>query len=408
MSRSRNILVLFTGSIACYKACEVVSQLVQRGHRVRVAASRAALQFVGVATLEGLTRQSVHSDIFAPGGALEHIDLTRWADLTLVCPATANTLNAAAAGLSSELPTALLLAHDRAKPLLFAPAMNPAMWAHPATVVAVEKLRTWGAQFIPVGVGRTACGEVGDGRLAEPDDIVSAVEAALAPPAGALRVLVTGGGTSEPLDGVRVLTNRSTGRTAVDLASHLARTGHEVTLLRAVTAAHSAAEDGVTEATFETFADLQAALKNQLGTGAFDVVIHAAAVSDFGIERIESCGRVVSAGGKLDSETPPVLHLKKHPKLVDGLRAMSPRPLRVVAFKLTHGADASAAKQAVAGLFAHSQADLVVHNDTGARAADLPATIYRPDGSVAVHCASRADLAPALEKLIRNLAPSSP
>ncbi len=175
-----NILFILSGSIACYKACAAISQLVQRGHQVRCVATEAALKFVGVATLEGLSREKVATDLFADGGALDHISLVRWANVVVVCPATANTLNRAAAGLGDDLAGALLLAHDWTKTLLFFPAMNPAMWSHPATRASVDKLRSWGARFVELGVGRTACGEVGFGRLAEPDDIVVTVEAACA------------------------------------------------------------------------------------------------------------------------------------------------------------------------------------------------------------------------------------
>src|ERR1700689_3067871 len=132
MSGSR-IVFIVTGSIAAYKACDAVSRLVQRGPRVRAVATGAALRFVGTATLEGLTGEPVLTDLFQPGAALEHINLTRWADLVVVCPATAHTLNRFAAGLADDLAGALFLAHDRTKPFLVAPAMNPAMWSHPAT-----------------------------------------------------------------------------------------------------------------------------------------------------------------------------------------------------------------------------------------------------------------------------------
>ena len=395
-----NLLIVFTGSIAGYKACEAVSQLVQRGHAVRVVATAAALRFVGAATLEGLTGRPVLSDLFAPGAAMEHINLTRWADLTLVCPATANTLNRLAAGLADDLPGALFLARDPAKPFLVAPAMNPAMWAHPATVASVERLRGWGVRFLPVGQGRTACGEVGEGRLAEPPALVAAVEAALARPARRLRVLVTSGGTAEPVDGVRVLTNRSTGRTGALLADHLVRCGHEVVLLRAVTAQRS--ESSCEEVTFESFADLESALARLLAGGRFDIAVHAAAVSDYGVESVLVDGGVQPAGaGKLDSGAPPLLRLRRLPKLVDRLRALSPGPLQVVAFKLTHGADAAGAEAAVQALFARSGADWVVHNDTAAPAGgDLPADIYSRGQGVVARCASRAALAQTLEQVL--------
>ncbi len=399
-----SLLFVLSGSIAGYKACEAISRLVQRGHRVRVVATEAALRFVGEATLEGLTGEKVATDLFAAGGALEHIHLARRADLTVVCPASASLLNRAAAGLADDLTGALLLAHDWKKPLLFAPAMNPAMWSHPATVAAREKLTGWGARFIAPGAGRTACGEVGEGRLAEPDEIVAAIEAALARPARRLRVLVTGGGTAELIDGVRVLTNTSTGATAALIAGHFARSGHAVTLLRARAAC--SAEPGCREETFTTFAELDEALGRLLGAEVFDAVIHAAAVSDFAIESIVVDGVARRTGEtKLESTSPPTLRLRANPKLLDTLRARSRHgsAMRIVAFKLTHGAGAAEVREAVRVLLARGAADFVVHNDLAARApagGAFPADIWPADGAPATHCADRAALAVALEKLL--------
>lgn len=404
-----NILLVLTGSIAGFKACEAVSQLVQRGHRVRCVATAPALRFIGPATLEGLTGSPVLTDMFAPGVALEHINLTRWADLVIICPATANTLNRLAAGLADDLAGALFLAHDRAKPWLVAPAMNPAMWAHPATVAAVEKLRGWGVSFLPVGRGRTACGETGEGRLAEPADIVCAVEAALARPARRLRVLVTSGGTSEPVDGVRVLTNTSTGRTGAGLAAHLARCGHGVVLLRARTAVPAAA--GCREELFSSFADLDAALARLLGDGEFDAVIHAAAVGDFAVEAVVTGEEARPPGrAKLDSTSGRVqLRLRPQPKLVDSLRARSRNPrLAVVAFKLTAGAGNAGTPAGVEELFKRSGADFVVHNDLAERGAgdDFPATIHSREGAP-VPCATRSELADRLEARLLSFLPVS-
>jgi len=397
-----NLLFILTGSIACYKACDAISQLVQREHRVRTVATASALKFVGTTTLEALTREKVATALFAEGAALEHIDLARWADVVVVCPATANTLNAMAAGLAGDLAGALLLAHDWRKPLLLAPAMNPEMWRHPATQASVARLRGWGARFVQVGVGRTACGEVGEGRLAEPDEIVAALEAALTVPARKLRVLVTSGGTAEPIDAVRVLTNTSTGETGARIAEHFARAGHEVVVLRAK-AARAASGVG-REETFFSFSDLDAALARWLGAEDFDAVIHAAAVSDFSIAAIEVNGAAQPPGAsKLPSDVEPVLRLKRNPKLVASLHARSRnRALRVVAFKLTQGAAAAEARSAVEALLAHGAADLVVHNDLAAREASgaFPADIWGPDGRCAAHCNDRSDLGPALERLL--------
>lgn len=404
-----NFLFIFTGSIAAFKACDAVSQLVQRGHQVRTVATTSALKFIGSATLEGLTGQPVVSDLFAGGQAMEHINLTRWADAVVVCPATANTINRLAAGLGDDLVGALFLAHDRTKPWLVAPAMNPAMWSHPATVGAVEKLRLWGVRFLPVGTGRTACGETGAGRLAEPSEIVAVVESAVARPVRRLRILVTSGGTSEPIDGVRVITNTSTGRTGAGLAEHLVRCGHDVVLLRARTAAPG--PPLAREETFETFADLDAALTRRLGGEVFDVVIHAAAVGDFAVASITVDGVEQPPGSKLDSHFPLLLGLRPQPKLVTALRARSRNAqLTIVAFKLTSGATTPETRAAVEGLFAQGAPDYVVHNDLAARGEgfdDFPADIHARSDRTTVHCATRRDFAVALEKIL-TLSSSTP
>lgn len=392
-----NLLFIFTGSIAGYKACEAVSRLVQRGHRVRCVATASALKFIGPATLEGLTGSPVLSDLFESGRALDHIALTRWAEVVIVCPATANTINRLAAGLADDLPGALFLAHDRTKPWLVAPAMNPAMWSHPATVAAVEKLQSWGVRFVPVGEGRTACGESGEGRLAEPDSIVATIEAALARPVRKLRVLVTAGGTAEPVDRVRVLTNTSTGATGAAITDRFVSAGHEVVLLRAQNAVRAIGP--CREETFVTFAELETALDRLLGSERFDAVIHAAAVSDYAVDAVLGLS---SKETKIESGGAPLLRLRPNPRLVDGLRKLSGRPITLVAFKLTHGADQAQADAAVRRLFAHSGADYVVHNDLAAHqpGGAFPADIFRSDGTVAAHCQDRPALAGALEQLL--------
>ncbi len=397
-----NLLFIVTGSVAAYKACDAISRLVQRGHRVRVAATASALRFVGAATFEGLTGAAVAQDLFAPGEALAHIELARWADVTVVCPATARTLNRLAAGLADDLAGALVLAHERDKPLLLAPAMNPAMWSHPATQAAVRTLTGWGARWIDVGTGRTACGEVGAGRLAEPADIVAAVEAAAARPPRRLRVLITSGGTAEPIDAVRAITNASTGDTGAAIAEHFARAGHAVRLLRATAA--RAARGVEAETTYFTTAELAAALAQELGAHEFDAVIHAAAVADFAVAAIESPGGAdlgaVGAGRKIASGAPPVLRLKSNPKLLDSIRGCSRRrEVRVVGFKLTSGASEQEEAAAVGALFAGGAVDLVVHNDLAQRSATgaFPARLWAHGAPVGC-CDDRAAIGPALER----------
>lgn len=396
-----NVLFILSGSIACPKACEAISDLVQQGLKVRVVATASALRFVGVPALEGLSGQPVATDMFAPGAALEHINLTRWADGVVVCPATAGLINRLAAGLADDLAGALFLAHDRSKPWLVAPAMNPAMWGHPATRASVERLREWGVRVLPVAAGRTACGETGEGRMAEPQRVVREVRRALARPARRMRILVTSGGTAEPLDAVRVLTNTSTGRTGALLAQHLDLCGHDVVLLRAASAVP--APGGIREITFGSYADLDARLSELLGGEDFDAVIHAAAVSDFTVGAVLVGGAAADGRGKLPSGGDVTLTLRPQAKLIDQLRGRSRNPrLLVVGFKLTGGDDPAAALRAVRAMLQRGSSDLVVHNDAAWRDAPgggFPAEIHQPCGPV-VRCEDRPQLAAELERML--------
>jgi phosphopantothenoylcysteine decarboxylase / phosphopantothenate---cysteine ligase len=176
------VLFMMSGSIACYKACAVISKLVQNNCDVQVVLTEGAEQFIGAATCEGLTSRSVFRNVYGPGQMMGHIDFAKWADLTLVCPATANVLNKFAAGLADDAVTTLFLAHDFKKPFLIAPAMNQGMWNHPATQSSLQKLKSWGVQVLPTDYGHQACGDVGEGRLLEPDLIFEAVIKGLAKP----------------------------------------------------------------------------------------------------------------------------------------------------------------------------------------------------------------------------------
>lgn len=179
MSRG-NVLLCLSGSISAYKACTVVSRLAQAGVTVQTVATDAALRFVGAATLEGLSGRPVFSTLWEEGRAMDHIALAREADLALLCPATANTINRLAAGLADDPVGALFLAWelDR-KPWWIAPAMNHRMWKHPATAASLAKLRGWGLRVLDPVEGPQACGEVGPGRLADPEQIAAEVLAEL-------------------------------------------------------------------------------------------------------------------------------------------------------------------------------------------------------------------------------------
>jgi phosphopantothenoylcysteine synthetase/decarboxylase len=215
-----------------------------------------------------------------------------------------------------------------------------------------------------------------------------------------LRVLITSGGTAEPIDGVRVLTNLSTGATGALMADHFAQAGHDVTLVRAQHAV--AATAPVHEERFRSFADLGAILHRLLRESDFDAVIHAAAVSDFSPELVPDDGHApLAARGKIDSSAPRLLRLRPNPKLLDTLRGASRNPrIQIVAFKLTDQAGTDEIALEVRQLFERAKPDLVVHNDLSRRgAAAFPATIHHPN-QTATLCASRRDLAVELEWIL--------
>lgn len=372
-----------TGSIACYKACQVISRLVQLGHQVQVVATPSALQFVGAATLEGLTGKQVVSDLYAAGNVMDHIHLMRWADLVLVAPATANYINKIAQGVGDDLATTLFLAHDFKKPFLLAPAMNTSMYEHPITSKNLNSLREMGLVILDTAAGTLACGESGQGKLLDPDKILEAVVQALgsshsgSSASGArvdsrspLRVLITAGGTYENIDGVRVIGNLSTGGTGARLAELFSEMGMDVTLLRAASAASPRGGFEVKEKTYTTFATLEEKLRTTLQEGRFDVVLHAAAVSDFSVAALELNGKRIELNSgtippKIHSTDKLTVHFKNNPKLVDQIKTWSQnKDVKLVGFKLTSDASTNERDQAVQKLQAHAPVDFVVQNDT--------------------------------------------
>jgi phosphopantothenoylcysteine decarboxylase / phosphopantothenate---cysteine ligase len=268
MRRMARVAVGVTGGIAAYKACEVVRLLVRAGHEVVPLVTRGADRFVRRETFEALARRPREERSRYP-----HLER---ADLLVVAPATANTIARLAHGLADDVLTEAALAHTG--PMLVAPAMNPRMWAHPATQANVETLRARGVELVGPDEGDTAEGEQGVGRMAEPEEIVRRAEQLLVPPPLAgRRVLVSAGGTREPLDAVRFVGNRSSGRMGVALAEEARRRGADVTLLAANLAVPAPA--GVTVVETPTAADL--AREALARAGAADIVLMAAAVADY-------------------------------------------------------------------------------------------------------------------------------
>jgi phosphopantothenoylcysteine decarboxylase / phosphopantothenate---cysteine ligase len=375
------VLFKMTGSIACYKACNIISKLVQAGFEVQVVTSKSALQFVGQATLEGLTGKPVINDMWSPGNIMDHIHLMRWADLVIVAPATANFINKTAQGVGDDLLTTLFLAHDFKKPYLIAPAMNTTMYLHPATQKSIRTLKEYGVEILETASGVLACGEVGYGKLLDPELIFLEIQKSLhesmsiAKNSGvkssvnARKILITSGGTQEPIDEVRVITNKSTGKTGARIADTLIEMGANVTFLHAAQSATPQLE--CDRFSFETYLDLENQLKRILGQDRYDSIIHLAAVSDYSLA-------IGGAKGKLSSQSESMtLQLKKNPKLLNQLKDFSSnKSLRVVAFKMTADTDLDQQAISVSKLFAEGHADLVIHNDLSEIKTDLGTHIF--------------------------------
>jgi phosphopantothenoylcysteine synthetase/decarboxylase len=172
VSQKPRILFQLSGSIACYKACQVISRLVQEGFEVQTIRTANTSNFIGDATLEGLSGRPVCHDVYEKGRMLGHIELAKWADMAILCPATAHTINRLAAGMGDDAVGATFLAFNlKNKPYLIAPAMNHEMFRHPSTVESLNKLQSWGAQVLPTDHGYQACGDIAQGRLLDPDAI---------------------------------------------------------------------------------------------------------------------------------------------------------------------------------------------------------------------------------------------
>jgi phosphopantothenoylcysteine decarboxylase/phosphopantothenate--cysteine ligase len=330
------ILLGVSGGIAAYKACELTRLFVKAGHEVIPLVTPGAERFVRVETFHALARRPSGEDLYAH---LTH------GDLLVVAPCTANTLAKLAHGLADNLPTEAALAHRG--PVLVAPAMNPRMWSHPATRANVELLRARGVELVGPDEGETAEGEWGVGRMAEPAEIAARAAQLLAPPTLAgRRVLVTAGGTREPVDSVRFLGNRSSGRMGAALAEEARRRGAEVTLLAANLAVPPPA--GVETISTPTAEAMLAAVDRE-----FDLALLAAAVADYRPAEIVAGKRAKSASA-WTLELAPTADVA----LALGERK---RPGQVlVAFGAEHGEEGLERKRR---MLDEKNVDLVVYND---------------------------------------------
>jgi phosphopantothenoylcysteine decarboxylase / phosphopantothenate---cysteine ligase len=375
------IAVGVSGGVGAYKAAEVVRGLQKRGHEAVAIMTRGAQQFVQPLTFEALTRRAVITDQWAPGANTDvgHISLTTEVSALVVAPATANLIAKLAHGLADDFLTTFVLATRC--PVLIAPAMNTQMLAHPAVQANLETLRGRGVQIVEPGSGYLACGWVGPGRLAEPEDIVEAVCGAIAPAASrqdlaGRRVLVTAGPTYEDIDPVRYVGNRSSGRMGVAVAEAAARRGAAVTLVLGPTSL--AVPSGLEVVRVRSAAEMHAAVTQALP--GQDAVVMAAAVADYTPER--------PAGEKITkSDGPLTLTLTRTTDILLELgrsRNGAARPVLVGFAAETSDAVARGRKKLEA-----KHVDLVVANDVTAPGAGFEhetnaVTLVSRDGDVAV------------------------
>ena len=292
MCNERRILLIIGGGIAAYKCLELIRRGRERGLAFRCVLTAAASQFVTPLSVASLAGEKVYDQLFSLTDEAEmgHIRLSREADLVVVAPATADLMAKMAAGLADDLASTLLLASD--KPVLVAPAMNPQMWSHPATRRNLARLAEDGVHLVGPNPGDMACGEVGSGRMAEPHEILAAIEALLAPPArplAGMRAIVTSGPTREPLDPVRFLSNHSSGRQGHAIARALAEAGADGRAGRAAPSP-SPIRRASRVVHVETAREMLAAVEDALPA---EIAVCAAAVADW---------RPVEASGGQDQE----------------------------------------------------------------------------------------------------------
>ena len=350
MLEGRRIVLGVSGGIAAYKAIEVCRRLVDRGAHVVPVLTRGAIRFVGEATFSALASERAHTSLFHDDDPIPHTRIGQSADAVVVVPATARVIGSYAAGISNDLLTATLLATEA--PVIVAPAMHTEMWEHPAVQDNLATLSRRGVHVVPPEEGRLAGGDVGKGRLASPETIVAAVEVALfeGHDLAGLHVLITAGGTREPIDPVRYVGNRSSGKQGHALAAEAAQRGAKVTLVTTVGLSTPPAADVVR---VETAGEMEQAV--QAAETSADVVVMAAAVADFRPAHVAERKLKKQAGV-------PEIVLEPTPDILAGLGARKRPGQTIVGF----AAETDEVRENAAAKLAAKGADLIVANDVTA------------------------------------------
>lgn len=356
MLAGKRILLIVSGGIAAYKSLELIRRLRERDAAVRCVMTGSAEQFVTPLSLQALSEDKVYRELFSLTDESEmgHINLSRQADLVVVAPATANILAKMAGGLADDLATTLLLATD--KEVLAAPAMNVRMWNHAATQANLDILRQRGVRFVGPNEGDMACGEYGPGRMAEPMEIVAAIETYFGAPAplAGRRALVTSGPTYEAIDPVRFIGNRSSGKQGHAIAAALARAGAAVTLVSGPVAL--ADPVGVKIVRIESAREMLAACEAALPA---DIAVFAAAVADWRVEDAAAQKIKKPAGGG----ALPTLHFAENPDILASIAGRKQdRPALVVGF----AAETEKVVEHAAAKRARKGCDWILANDVSA------------------------------------------
>lgn len=398
----RKLLLGITGGIAAYKSAELARLFIKAGWQVQVVMTPHAAEFVTPLTFQALTGRETRGALFDPQheAAMGHIELARWPDAILIAPATANTLAKLAAGLADDLLTTLCLASD--KPLYVAPAMNRLMWANAATQDNLAKLKARGVAVLGPGSGAQACGETGEGRMMEPEEIFAAL--AISPPPSpdsasdfhGLHAVVTAGPTREPLDPVRFITNRSSGKQGYAVAQALVERGAKVTLISGPT--DLATPKGVLRIDVESAEQM---LGMSLAVAAeAQLFVGAAAVADYRAETV-AADKIKKTGESL------TLTLTKNPDILAAVRAAQP-----ALFMVGFAAETENLQQHAQAKLAKKNLNLVAANWVGNGKAfdqdDNALSLFWPGGSAEVGHGPKLDVARALVDHIVTLYQNRP
>jgi phosphopantothenoylcysteine decarboxylase / phosphopantothenate---cysteine ligase len=390
----KQVLLGVSGGIAAYKAPDLVRRLREQGAEVRVVLTASAARFVAPLTFQAVSGHPVRGGLWdeAAEAAMSHIELARWADLVVIAPATADFLARLAAGLADDLLTTVCLATEA--PITAAPAMNKIMWAHQATRENVRRLESRGVHLLGPGTGDQACGEIGEGRMLEPAELVAAL-GSRSMQAGVLAgkcVLITAGPTREALDPVRYLTNRSSGKMGYALAAAAARAGAEVVLVSGPVSL--APPRGVRLIEVETALQMREAVRAELPR--VSVFIGAAAVADYRPAH--------PASQKLKKHANEmVVELIRNPDILAEVAASEPRPFVVGFAAETEDVEINAQLK-----LEHKALDMIAANrvgqDCGFDREDNALVVFWPGGRQDLGCGSKAELADCLVRLIAERA----